>query len=161
MITQQAGTCVYRELAKSQINNWTKDVGVCYLQREGSKHPDLSSENIPPWLSLSRNLYVSHNICNLSFSLHMLFFHRRHREKLQAHFSDSRSLRDCSVNASGLMSKSTPRLQYSLQLQKVNLYITLIYFQSYLNHYYHHFHLNIYTYSISAKKQRKQSLQSA
>lgn len=47
------------------------------------------------------------------------FYHRRHREKLQAHFSDSRSLRDCNVNASGLMSKSTPRLQYSLQLQKV------------------------------------------
>lgn len=53
--------------------------------------------------------------------------HRRHREKLQAHFSDSRSLRDCTVNASGLMSKSTPRLQYSLQLQKVRLYQWCIY----------------------------------
>ncbi|XP_068610861.1 pro-neuregulin-3, membrane-bound isoform [Brachionichthys hirsutus] len=43
---------------------------------------------------------------------------KRHREKLQAHFSDSRSLRDCSVNASGLMCKSAPKLQSSLQFQK-------------------------------------------
>ncbi|XP_068161669.1 pro-neuregulin-3, membrane-bound isoform isoform X2 [Antennarius striatus] len=43
---------------------------------------------------------------------------KRHREKLQAHFSDTRSLRDCSINASGLMSKSTPRLHYNLQFQK-------------------------------------------
>ncbi|XP_056152749.1 uncharacterized protein nrg3b [Lampris incognitus] len=42
----------------------------------------------------------------------------KHREKLRAHFSESRSLRDCSVNVSGLMSKSTAKAQYSLQLQK-------------------------------------------
>ncbi|XP_072311984.1 LOW QUALITY PROTEIN: pro-neuregulin-3, membrane-bound isoform [Eucyclogobius newberryi] len=42
---------------------------------------------------------------------------KRHREKLQAHFSDSRSLRDCSVNASALMSKSTKPL-YHQPLQK-------------------------------------------
>lgn len=51
---------------------------------------------------------------------------RRHREKLQAHFSDGRSLRDCSINASGLMSKSASRLQYSLQFQKVRLRLLMI-----------------------------------
>lgn len=55
------------------------------------------------------------------FSLAYISLQRRHREKLQAHFSSSRSLRDCSVNASGLMSKSTPRFQYSLHLQNVSL----------------------------------------
>lgn len=46
---------------------------------------------------------------------------KRHREKLQAHFSDSRSLRECSVNASALMSKST-RSQYNHPLQKANVH---------------------------------------
>lgn len=46
---------------------------------------------------------------------------KRHREKLQAHFSDSRSLRECSVNASALMSKST-RSQYNHPLQKTNVH---------------------------------------
>ncbi|XP_041819211.1 pro-neuregulin-3, membrane-bound isoform [Chelmon rostratus] len=62
---------------------------------------------------------IASGICLLGVAC-MALYHRnkRHREKLQAHFSDSRSLRDCSINASGLMSKSTPRLQYSLQFQK-------------------------------------------
>ncbi|XP_039991869.1 pro-neuregulin-3, membrane-bound isoform [Xiphias gladius] len=62
---------------------------------------------------------IASGICLLGVAC-MALYHRnkRHGEKLQAHFPDSRSLRDCSVNASGLMSKSTPRLQYSLQLQK-------------------------------------------
>lgn len=60
----------------------------------------------------------SKSVYRITFK-HPAFLHRRHREKLQAHFSDGRSLRDCSVNASGLMSKSAPRLQYSLQFQKV------------------------------------------
>ncbi|XP_069011668.1 LOW QUALITY PROTEIN: pro-neuregulin-3, membrane-bound isoform [Embiotoca jacksoni] len=62
---------------------------------------------------------IASGICLLGVAC-MALYHRnkKHREKLQAHFSDSRSLRDCSVNASGLMSKSTPRLQYSLQFQK-------------------------------------------
>ncbi|CAI5658896.1 unnamed protein product [Oreochromis niloticus] len=62
---------------------------------------------------------IASGICLLGVACMALYRHnKRHREKLQAHFSDSRSLRDCTVNASGLMSKSTPRLQYSLQLQK-------------------------------------------
>ncbi|XP_037610628.1 pro-neuregulin-3, membrane-bound isoform [Sebastes umbrosus] len=62
---------------------------------------------------------IASGICLLGVACMALYRrNKRHREKLQAHFSDSRSLRDCSVNASGLMSKSTPRLQYSLQLQK-------------------------------------------
>ncbi|KAM6964752.1 uncharacterized protein nrg3b isoform 2-T2 [Tautogolabrus adspersus] len=62
---------------------------------------------------------IALGICLLGVACMALYRrNKRHREKLQAHFSDSRSLRDCSVNASGLMSKSTPRLQYSLQLQK-------------------------------------------
>ncbi|KAJ0060453.1 hypothetical protein NL108_011904 [Boleophthalmus pectinirostris] len=46
---------------------------------------------------------------------------KRHREKLQAHFSDSRSLRECNVNASALMSKST-KLQYHQPLQKPSVH---------------------------------------
>ncbi|TDG98017.1 hypothetical protein EPR50_G00213870 [Perca flavescens] len=62
---------------------------------------------------------IASGICLLGVACMALYRrNKRHREKLQAHFSDSRSLRDCSVNASGLMSKSTPRLQYSFQLQK-------------------------------------------
>ncbi|XP_074519949.1 pro-neuregulin-3, membrane-bound isoform [Halichoeres trimaculatus] len=63
---------------------------------------------------------IASGICLLGVACMALYRrNKRHREKLQAHFSDSRSLRDCSVNASGLMSKSqNPRLQYSLQLQK-------------------------------------------
>ncbi|XP_044033644.1 pro-neuregulin-3, membrane-bound isoform isoform X2 [Siniperca chuatsi] len=62
---------------------------------------------------------IASGICLLGVACMALYRrNKRHREKLQAHFSDSRSLRDCNVNASGLMSKSTPRLQYSLQLQK-------------------------------------------
>ncbi|XP_067344846.1 pro-neuregulin-3, membrane-bound isoform isoform X2 [Channa argus] len=62
---------------------------------------------------------IASGICLLGVACMALYRrNKRHREKLQAHFSDSRSLRDCSVSASGLMSKSTPRLQYNLQLQK-------------------------------------------
>ncbi|XP_029978006.1 pro-neuregulin-3, membrane-bound isoform isoform X2 [Sphaeramia orbicularis] len=62
---------------------------------------------------------IASGICLLGVACMALYRrNKKHREKLQAHFSDSRSLRDCSVNASGLMSKSTPRPQYSLQLQK-------------------------------------------
>ncbi|XP_029383995.1 pro-neuregulin-3, membrane-bound isoform [Echeneis naucrates] len=62
---------------------------------------------------------IASGICLLGVACMALYRrNKRHGEKLQAHFSDSRSLRDCNVNASGLMSKSTPRLQYSLQLQK-------------------------------------------
>ncbi|KAA8581548.1 hypothetical protein FQN60_003129 [Etheostoma spectabile] len=62
---------------------------------------------------------IASGICLVGVACMALYRrNKRHREKLQAHFSDSRSLRDCSVNASGLMSKSTPRLQYSFQLQK-------------------------------------------
>ncbi|AWP17718.1 putative pro-neuregulin-3 membrane-bound [Scophthalmus maximus] len=62
---------------------------------------------------------IASGICLLGVACMALYRrNKRHREKLQAHFSDSRSLRDCSVHASGLMSKSAPRLQYSLQLQK-------------------------------------------
>ncbi|KAG7227909.1 hypothetical protein INR49_013703 [Caranx melampygus] len=62
---------------------------------------------------------IASGICLLGVACMALYRrNKRHREKLQAHFSDSRSLRDCSVNASGLMSKSAPRLQYCLQIQK-------------------------------------------
>ncbi|XP_071318833.1 pro-neuregulin-3, membrane-bound isoform isoform X1 [Trachinotus anak] len=62
---------------------------------------------------------IASGICLLGVACMALYRrNKRHREKLQAHFSDSRSLRDCRVNASGLMSKSAPRLQYSLQIQK-------------------------------------------
>lgn len=46
---------------------------------------------------------------------------KRHREKLQAHLSDSRSLRECSVNASALMSKSS-KSQYNHPLQKTDVH---------------------------------------
>ncbi|KAM4624556.1 LOW QUALITY PROTEIN: uncharacterized protein nrg3b [Polymixia lowei] len=62
---------------------------------------------------------IASGICLLGVACMALYRrNKRHREKLRAHFSESRSLRDCNVNASGLMSKSTPRPQYSLQLQK-------------------------------------------
>ncbi|KAF7668398.1 hypothetical protein LDENG_00015410, partial [Lucifuga dentata] len=61
---------------------------------------------------------IASGICLLGVACMALYRrNKRHREKLRAHF-DSRSLRDCSVSASGLMSKSAPRPQYSLQLQK-------------------------------------------
>ncbi|XP_041939651.1 pro-neuregulin-3, membrane-bound isoform isoform X2 [Alosa sapidissima] len=40
---------------------------------------------------------------------------KRLREKHRTHLAESRHLRDCSVNASGLMSKSSPRPQSGLQ----------------------------------------------
>ncbi|XP_067285525.1 pro-neuregulin-3, membrane-bound isoform isoform X1 [Pseudorasbora parva] len=43
---------------------------------------------------------------------------KRQREKHRAHLTEIRNLRDCTVNASGLMSKSSPRLESTLQLQK-------------------------------------------
>ncbi|XP_039520882.1 pro-neuregulin-3, membrane-bound isoform isoform X1 [Pimephales promelas] len=43
---------------------------------------------------------------------------KRQREKHRAHLTEIRNLRDCNVNASGLMSKSSPRLESTLQLQK-------------------------------------------
>eukprot|EP00064_Thunnus_orientalis_P001170 superscaffoldBa00000077_g1172 len=64
---------------------------------------------------------IASGICLLGVACMALYRrNKRHREKLQAHFSDGRSLRDCSINASGLMSKSAPRPQYSLQLQKAS-----------------------------------------
>ncbi|KAM4524790.1 pro-neuregulin-3, membrane-bound isoform [Odontesthes bonariensis] len=62
---------------------------------------------------------IASGICLLGVACMALYRrNKKHREKLQAHFSDTRSLRDCSVNGSGLVSKSTLRLQYSLHLQK-------------------------------------------
>ncbi|XP_062415851.1 LOW QUALITY PROTEIN: pro-neuregulin-3, membrane-bound isoform [Pungitius pungitius] len=62
---------------------------------------------------------IASGICLLGVACMALYRrNKRHREKLQAHFSESRSLRDSGVNASGLMSKSPPRPQYSLPLQK-------------------------------------------
>ncbi|CAG5906332.1 unnamed protein product [Menidia menidia] len=62
---------------------------------------------------------IASGICLLGVACMALYRrNKKHREKLQAHFSETRSLRDCSVNASGLMSKSTLKLQYSLHLQK-------------------------------------------
>ncbi|XP_032430341.1 pro-neuregulin-3, membrane-bound isoform [Xiphophorus hellerii] len=62
---------------------------------------------------------IASGICLLGVACMALYRrNKRHREKLQAHFSESRSLRDCSVNSSGLMSNSTPRTQYNLHLQK-------------------------------------------
>ncbi|XP_059388413.1 pro-neuregulin-3, membrane-bound isoform-like isoform X2 [Carassius carassius] len=43
---------------------------------------------------------------------------KRQREKHRAHLTEIRNLRDNTVNASGLMSKSSPRLKSTLQLQK-------------------------------------------
>lgn len=44
---------------------------------------------------------------------------RRQRGKPRAHQTEIRSLRDCSLIASRLMSKSSPRIDYDLQHQKV------------------------------------------
>uniref|UniRef100_A0A9J8A871 Neuregulin 3b n=2 Tax=Cyprinus carpio TaxID=7962 RepID=A0A9J8A871_CYPCA len=43
---------------------------------------------------------------------------KRQREKHRAHLTEIRNLRDCTINASGLMSKSNPRVESTLQLQK-------------------------------------------
>uniref|UniRef100_A0A1A8S5W2 EGF-like domain-containing protein n=1 Tax=Nothobranchius rachovii TaxID=451742 RepID=A0A1A8S5W2_9TELE len=62
---------------------------------------------------------IASGICLLGVACMALYRRNKiHREKLQAHFSDGQSLRDCSINASGLVSKSPPRIQYSLHLQK-------------------------------------------
>ncbi|XP_053720571.1 pro-neuregulin-3, membrane-bound isoform isoform X1 [Synchiropus splendidus] len=53
---------------------------------------------------------IASGICLLGVAC-MALYHRnkRHREKIVAHFMDRRTLRDCSVNASSLMSKSAAR----------------------------------------------------
>lgn len=43
---------------------------------------------------------------------------KRQREKHRAHLTEIRNLRDCTVNASDLMSKSSHRTERTLQLQK-------------------------------------------
>ncbi|XP_016104238.1 pro-neuregulin-3, membrane-bound isoform-like [Sinocyclocheilus grahami] len=43
---------------------------------------------------------------------------KRQREKHRAHLTEIRNLRDCTINTSGLMSKSSPRMESTLQLQK-------------------------------------------
>ncbi|XP_042591597.1 pro-neuregulin-3, membrane-bound isoform isoform X2 [Cyprinus carpio] len=43
---------------------------------------------------------------------------KRQRDKHRAHLTEIRNMRDSTVNASGLMSKSSPRLESTLQLQK-------------------------------------------
>ncbi|XP_061666858.1 uncharacterized protein nrg3b isoform X2 [Syngnathoides biaculeatus] len=59
---------------------------------------------------------IASGMCLLGVACMALYRrNKRHRQKLQAHFSESRSLRDCSINASGLMSKSSARTQYTLQ----------------------------------------------
>ncbi|KAM9817534.1 pro-neuregulin-3, membrane-bound isoform [Neosynchiropus ocellatus] len=62
---------------------------------------------------------IASGICLLGVAC-MALYHRnkRHREKLVAHFMDRRSLRDCSVNASSLMSKSAARPQLGQQSQR-------------------------------------------
>ncbi|XP_028975926.1 pro-neuregulin-3, membrane-bound isoform isoform X2 [Esox lucius] len=62
---------------------------------------------------------IASGICFLGVACIALYRHNmRHREKLWEHFSESRNLRDCSINASGLMSKSSPRSHCAQQLQK-------------------------------------------
>ncbi|XP_077405973.1 pro-neuregulin-3, membrane-bound isoform isoform X2 [Vanacampus margaritifer] len=59
---------------------------------------------------------IASGMCLLGVACMALYRrNKRHRQKLQAHFSESRSLRDCGINASGLMSKSSSRSQYTLQ----------------------------------------------
>ncbi|XP_061562737.1 pro-neuregulin-3, membrane-bound isoform isoform X1 [Phycodurus eques] len=59
---------------------------------------------------------IASGMCLLGVACMALYRrNKRHRQKLQAHFSESRSLRDCGINASGLMSKSSSRTQYTLQ----------------------------------------------
>nr|XP_061822711.1 pro-neuregulin-3, membrane-bound isoform-like isoform X3 [Nerophis lumbriciformis] len=59
---------------------------------------------------------IASGICLLGVACMALYRrNKRRREKLQAHFSESRTLRDGSVNAAGLMSRSTTRTQYSVQ----------------------------------------------
>lgn len=57
--------------------------------------------------------------CILSSFNHVLTLYRRQREKHRAHLTEIRNLRDCTVNASDLMSKSIHRTERTLQLQKV------------------------------------------
>ncbi|XP_029702078.1 pro-neuregulin-3, membrane-bound isoform isoform X2 [Takifugu rubripes] len=62
---------------------------------------------------------IASGICLLGVACMALYRrNKRQREKLQAHFSDGRGLRDCSVSTSGLMPKSAPRLQYNLHFPK-------------------------------------------
>nr|XP_061807773.1 pro-neuregulin-3, membrane-bound isoform-like [Nerophis lumbriciformis] len=59
---------------------------------------------------------IASGMCLLGVACMALYRrNKRTRQKLQAHFSESRSLRDCGINASGLMSKSSTRTQYTLQ----------------------------------------------
>ncbi|XP_031660987.1 pro-neuregulin-3, membrane-bound isoform [Oncorhynchus kisutch] len=62
---------------------------------------------------------IASGICFLGVACMALYRrNKRHREKLRAHFLESRNLRVCSINASGFMSKSSPRPQCGWQLQK-------------------------------------------
>ncbi|KAK6302164.1 hypothetical protein J4Q44_G00282170, partial [Coregonus suidteri] len=63
---------------------------------------------------------IASGICFLGVACMALYRRiKRHRKKLRAHFLESRNLRVCSINSSGLMSKSSPRPQCGWQLQKV------------------------------------------
>ncbi|KAL0984588.1 hypothetical protein UPYG_G00143570 [Umbra pygmaea] len=67
---------------------------------------------------------IASGICFLGVACIALYRHnKRHREKLRAHFTESRNLREGSINASGLMSKSSPRPQCGRQLQKSHLQV--------------------------------------
>ncbi|KAM6951120.1 pro-neuregulin-3, membrane-bound isoform [Aplochiton taeniatus] len=62
---------------------------------------------------------IASGICILGVACIALYRrNKRHREKLRAHFSESRHLRDCSIHTPGLASKCSPRPQYNVQLQK-------------------------------------------
>ncbi|KAK0136830.1 Pro-neuregulin-3, membrane-bound isoform [Merluccius polli] len=64
-------------------------------------------------------LSISLGICLLAVACMALYRRNKgHREKLRSQFSESRSLRDCSIAPPGMLSKSSPRLQYGLQHQK-------------------------------------------
>ncbi|XP_077595310.1 pro-neuregulin-3, membrane-bound isoform [Stigmatopora nigra] len=59
---------------------------------------------------------IASGMCLLGVACMALYRrNKRTRQKLLTHFSESRSLRDCGINASGLMSKSCTRTQYTLQ----------------------------------------------
>ncbi|CAL8281762.1 unnamed protein product [Merluccius merluccius] len=57
-------------------------------------------------------LSISLGICLLAVACMALYRRNKgHREKLRSQFSESRSLRDCSIAPPGMLSKSSPRLQ--------------------------------------------------
>lgn len=92
---------------------WFPDLHNCFSESV------LKLQNSMCWVNSGRDAFLAH----LNMTLH-----RRQREKHRAHLTEIRNLRDCTVNTSDLMSKSSNRTERPILLQKVTPSSRFVYF---------------------------------